>query len=224
MTPSPPAAVIDAVRGIYTEWSNQRQSFRNENHMEEALKAALERSLPRVSVFRQKGLGLGRRLSAWTYARFDIQLFNGEECETLLELDYGSTDPSVDHALHNGELKLLGNTSGLGLNNEKSYATERGLGSYDLAILRARLSRISCRGLFFVEPRPAHAHELDRDVPAIWHETKDAPETHFWSDLMAPARVTKLRHVFQQLSQMGICCWFYSLVDGDRLECLPSNN
>jgi hypothetical protein len=190
--------------------------------MEESLKEALDGLLPRAVVYRQKGLGLGQRLSAWTYARFDIQLFNGES-EMLRELDYGSTKPSVDHALHNGELKLLGNYSGIGLKWEKPYAAERGLGSDDLAKLKARLSTIAYRGLFFVEPRLAHVHELDREVPASWHETKDAPETHFWSDLMAPARATRLRHVFQRLSQMGICSWFYSLVDEDRLESLPPN-
>jgi hypothetical protein len=145
------------------------------------------------------------RYSAWS--QYDIGVLNDDRLIALLELSLGDTN--VPHALHNGELKLLGNCSGTGVSSQKPFSTERALTADDAAILERHLKSIPVRGLFFV----GYERILNQPERAMWWETKGANfsgETRFWSALLAPEKKTTLRQVFQRLGEAGLHCWFYS--------------
>lgn len=213
--------VVQAVRTIWEEWFQRSQAFRSERpEMQGAFQDYLTQSLPTGwSVRREVRLSLqSRQYSAWS--QYDIGVLSGDQLVALLELSLGDTN--VAHALHNGELKLLGNCDGVGVSTGQPFAAERGLTPDDVAHLQAHLQSIPLRGLFFVNPGPGTV--LDRPDRAMWWETKAKGfrgETHFCSALLAPEKQTTLRRVLQRLAQAGLYCWFYSLCGEQSLEYLP---
>lgn len=216
------ATVIQAVHSIWEEWFQSLQSFGSERpEMHTTVKEALEQRLPfGWSVTTECRPLLPRRYSAWS--RYDIGVLQGSQLIALLELSLGDTN--VGHALHNGELKLLGNGDGIGISTGRSFSKERGLTPTDIATVGTELSKIPVRGLFFVNPGPREV--LDRPEKAMWWETKAKDfkgETRFWSALVPPDTQVTLHEVFARLADAGLCCWFYSLCGEKRLEFLGNN-
>lgn len=213
--------VVQAVHSIWEDWSQRSQPFQSERpEMQRAFRDCLsERLGAGWSVQREGRLPLEqRRYSAWS--QYDIAVPRGDQLIALLELSLGDTN--VGHALHNGELKLLGNCRAAGVSTGKCYSTERGLTPDDIAVLEGCLQSIPVRGLFFVNPGPKPV--LDRSEKAMWWETKETGfvgETRFWSALLAPEKETTLPRVFERLAKAGLYCWFYSLCGQESLEYLP---
>jgi len=211
--------VAQAVHSIWEEWSKRSQAFPSERpEMQRVFRDRLSDRLPvGWTVERETRPPLDRRrYSAWS--QYDIRVLHGDRRIALLELSLGDTN--VGHALHNGELKLLGDCNGIGVSTGESYGTERGLTPDDIAVLEGHLRRIPLRGLFFVGFSPV----LERPDKAMWWETKGKGfrgETRFWSALLAPEKQVTLREVFQRLAEAGLHCWFYSLCGEERLEHLP---
>jgi hypothetical protein len=213
--------VAQAVHSIWEEWSERSRAFQSERpEMQRVLQECLGESLPEGwTVERETRPPLDRRRYP-TWSQSDVGVLHGDRLIALLELALGDTN--VAHALHNGELKLLGTCTGTGVRTDKPYCTERGLMPDDLAILEGELRSIPLRGLFFVNPGPGKV--LDRSERAMWWETKGkgfTGETRFWSALFGPEKQVTLREVFQQLAQAGLHCWFYSLCGEESLEYLP---
>jgi len=213
--------VVQAVRSIWKDWSECLQAFRSERpEMQRAFQDYLSRRLPAGWMVRRETRPPleSRRYSAWS--QYDIGVLDGDRLIALLELSLGDTN--VGHALHNGELKLLGNCNGIGASTGKSYSTERGLTPDDIAVLQGHLQSIPLRGLFFVNSGPGAV--LDRAENAMWWETKATGfrgETRFWSALLAPERTATLQRVLQRLAKAGLYCWFYSLCGEHSFEYLP---
>jgi hypothetical protein len=216
------STVVGAIHSVWEDWSHGL-SFRGERpEMQHAFAGGLSARLPdRYSVSREARLPVERKLSAWRL--YDIAIREADRLVGLIELSYWDTN--VPHALHNGELKLLGNCAGLGTSSGRSYADERGFTRQDLVTLNREISGIPVRGLFFVNPGPKPV--LDREEPAIWWETRDkafAGETRFWSALTSPEQTATLRQVFAGLAGAGVNCWFYSLCGEDRIEALSQRS
>ncbi len=220
--------VVRAIHSIWEEWSEMARPFGGENDMQSVLADAIQDRLPADYRCTREGklslpfaCRLPRGCRPWS--RYDVSVYRGSEPVALLELDYGSTKPTVDHALHNAELKLMGNCDGIGKTTGRPFYSERGLGPREIRFVQEALDGFPVRGLFFVNPR--RIPELDLEVPAIWHETKGTGftgETHFWSAVMAPDKRTTLRQVLQRFAKQRVCCWFYSLCEEDRLAYLPT--
>ena len=214
--------VAQAVHSIWEEWSERSRAFQSERpEMQRVFRDCLSDRLPvGWTVERETRPPLDRRrYSAWS--QYDIGVLHGDRRIALLELSLGDTN--VGHALHNGELKLLGDCNGIGVSTGESYGTERGLTPDDIAVLEGHLRRIPLRGLFFVGFSPV----LERPDKAMWWETKGKGfrgETRFWSALLAPEKQVTLREVFQRLAEAGLHCWFYSLCGEERLEHLPPSS
>ncbi len=218
--------VLRALRAIWTEWSDGAREFdRSEAAMQSAFAAELGRRLGRGwDVLRERGLhGLPGRCTAWR--RYDVMVLAKGRLVALLELSLRGTN--VPHALHNGELKLLGRCEARGVETGVTYAEARGLTADDVRAVSDSLSSIPVRGLFFVAP-PGE-DPLDGPDEAEWHETKGKGfegETHFRSALFAagergdPFRVT-LRDTFEALAAAGLWCWYYATATGTRLELAP---
>jgi len=215
--------VLQTLRAIWTEWSDGAREFDgSETAMQRALAAELERRLGRGwEVLRERGLrDLPRRCTAWR--RYDVMVLAEGRLMALLELSLGDTN--VAHALHNGELKLLGRCDARGVRTHTTYAEARDLTADDVRAVRERLAGIPVRGLLFVAP--PGSDPLDEPGEAVWHETKGkgfVGETHFRSALFSagergdPFRVT-LRDTFEALAAVGLWCWYYAPDTGTRLE------
>lgn len=221
--------VLEAVHSVWREWSQRSQAFTNEDEVQSALRDRLNGRLPAGLAAKKpagwsarRGGGLSTRHSAWR--AYDIGVFPDSDWPVaLLELAY--CDTNVGHALHNGELKLLGDCNGIGVSTGESYGTERGLTPDDIAVLEGHLRRIPLRGLFFINAGPGAV--LDRPEKAMWWETKATGfrgETRFWSALLVPERTATLQGVFQRLAQAGLHCWFYSLCGEGRLYLSPPSS
>jgi hypothetical protein len=217
--------VAQAVHSIWEGWSERLQVFPKERQMQCAFKDLLSERLPAGWSVRRpagwsarRGGGLSPRYSAWT--AYDIGVVEGDHLVALLELSL--RDTNVGHALHNGELKLLGNCSGIGVSTGKPFSTERVLAPEGIGIVQGRLERIPVRGLFFINPGPGPV--LDQPEDAMWWETKAkgfTGESRFWSALFAPEKKATLGRVFERLAQAGLYCWFYSLCGEPSIEYLP---
>lgn len=213
--------LVQAVHSIWQDWSQRSQAFRSERpEMQRIFQDHLSGRLPLGwSVRRETRLSFqSPQYSAWS--QYDVGVLKGDRLLALLELSLGDTN--VGHALHNGELKLLGNCDGIGASTGKPYSVERGLSPNDVARVQGRLQSIPIRGLFFVNSGPTTV--LDRPDRAMWWETKAkgfTGEMHFCSALLAPEKQTTLRRVLQRLAQAGLHCWFYSLCGEQSLEYLP---
>jgi hypothetical protein len=212
--------VVQAVHSIWGEWSEGLQTFPGERpEMQRAFRDCLSERLPAGLAAKKpagwsgrRGGGLSARYSAWR--AYDIGVFPDSDWPmALIELAY--SDTNVPHALHNGELKLLGNCNGVGESSGGSYWVQRGLTPEGVTIVERRLQSIPVRALFFVGSSPV----LDRPQRAMWWPT---PKIDcFWSALLAPEKETTLRRVFQRLAQAGLHCWFYSLCGEESLQYLP---
>jgi hypothetical protein len=213
--------VAQAVHSIWEEWSKRSQAFQSERpEMQRVFQDQLSHRLPLGwSARRETRLSFQSPLySAWS--QYDVGVLKGDRLVALLELSLGDTN--VGHALHNGELKLLGNCDGIGASTGKSYSVERGLSPDDVARVQGRLQSIPIRGLFFVNGGPTAV--LDRPDKAMWWETRAKGfigETRFWSALLALQKETTLRGVFQRLAEAGLHCWFYSLCGQERPKYFP---
>jgi hypothetical protein len=213
--------VAGAVHSIWEEWSKSQRSFRGERpEMQVAFVEDLAHRLPSGwEVKREAKIAAPTGFSAWRM--YDVGVFHRNQLVSLLELSYGDTN--VPHALHNGELKLLGACDALGAKSGISYSGERALNATGVSSLCETLERLEMRGLFFINPGPRPS--LDVEDKAIWFETKAKGfigETRFKSAVMAPAERATLRQVFQALSRRGLSSWFYSLCGEDNIEELPS--
>jgi hypothetical protein len=214
--------VAQAVHSIWEEWSKRSQAFQSERpEMQRIFQECLGKRLPEGwSARRESHLSL-RSLEYSAWSQYDIGVLRDDRLIALLELSLGDTN--VPHALHNGELKLLGNCGGIGRTSGRPYSVERGLSPDDVARVQGRLQSIPIRGLFFVNGGPTAV--LDRPDKAMWWETKAKGfigETRFWSALLGPEKETTLRRVFERLAEAGLCCWFYSLCGEGRCEYLPA--
>ena len=180
----------------------------------------LSRRLPSGwNVRREAKLLTPRSFSAWRM--YDIGVFHDAELVSLVELN---GDTNVPHALHNGELKLLGACGAVGVTSGREYHLERGLNETGVTSLCSTLAKLAVRGLFFVNPGPRAT--LDRLDRAMWWETKAkgfVGDTKFWSHTLSPARRATLRQTFSRLAEEGLYCWFYSLCGEDRLELTPTD-
>src|SRR5437867_12901415 len=97
-------AVLDSVHTIWQEWSESWRPFNGESDMQNAFANALRESMPTsFTVRREFNLDLPPecRLPPHfrPWSKYDIAVLDDSEIVGLLELDYGSTNPSVDHAL-----------------------------------------------------------------------------------------------------------------------------
>ncbi len=212
--------VLGAVRSTWTEWSEKHLGFPAERDMHGAFRKRLLELLPTgfdvVTEYRPPTIS--SRLSAWS--RFDIAVLNRSDLIALLELSL--RDTNVPHALHNGELKLLGNTKGQGVTSRRTFAAERGMTPVDCTGVESALAAIPIRGLFFVQGERRDV--LDRPDRAKWWETKGKGfegETKFYSALLAPGQQATLREAFASLAAAGLWCWFYSLWDEPTVEFRP---
>lgn len=223
VAPATARTLIRAVRSTWEEWSGVKRAFQSERpEMQAAFKDALTQKLPDGwSVSREARLHAERRFSAWSL--YDIGVLQGSELVGLIELSLGDTN--VAHALHNGELKLLGRCDGAGVSSGKAYRVERDLAEADVLSIKEQLTRVPVRGLFFVNPGPQQV--LDKTGHAIWWETKGSGftgETRFRSALMPSESEVTLRQVLERLARDGLCCWFYSLCGEESLEYLTTES
>jgi hypothetical protein len=189
--------------------------------MHEAFQQRLQELLPRglSAAAEYRPRSLASRLSAWS--RYDIAVLDGGSPVALLEMSLGDTN--VPHALHNGELKLLGNCQGRGVSGGGTYATARAMSPDDVAAVHTTLAQVAVRGLFFVNPGPREV--LHRPDKAMWWETKEKGfqgETKFRSALLAPRQQATLRETFAALTAAGLWCWFYSLCGEEAVELGPT--
>jgi len=220
--PAESGQVLEALRTIWREWSGRFLKFPGErpvmhNTFHERLQQLLPSGLSATAEYRPRALA--SRLSAWS--RYDIAVLDGGSPVALLEMALGDTN--VPHALHNGELKLLGNCLGRGVSGGGTYATARALSAEDVAAVRTTLDQVPVRGLFFVNPGPREV--LNRPDKAMWWETKAKGfqgETKFRSALLAPRQQATLLETFQALSAAGLWCWFYSLCGEKAVELEPT--
>lgn len=214
--------VLEAVRSIWREWSARFAKFAGERPaMHDAFRRRLQEQLPAglSAVAEYRPSSLTPRLSAW--GRYDIAVLDDASPVAILELSFGDTN--VPHALHNGELKLLGICQGRGVSGGGTYATARAMSPEDVSAVRTILTQVPVRGLFFVNPGPRQV--LDRPDKAIWWETKAKGfegETKFRSALLAPRQQATLRETFAALSAAGAWCWFYSLCGEQAIELAPT--
>jgi hypothetical protein len=217
---APATLIAEAIHHIWEDWSNERRSFHGERpDMQVAFFEALaSRLAPAWQVRREVKISAPTGFSAWRM--YDVGIFRENQLVGLVELSYGDTN--VPHALHNGELKLLGACAALGVTSGRAYSIERGLNAASVTSLCETLASLELRGLFFVNPGPRLS--LDAQDRTVWFETKAkgfAGETRFKSAVMAPEERATLREVFQALSRHGLACWFYSLCGEDDIEELP---
>ncbi len=215
-------AATEAIRTIWKEWSKRLARFSGERPaMQGAFQSRLQELLPAglTAVAEYRPRTLPARLSAWS--RYDIAVLDGASPLALLELSFGDTN--VPHALHNGELKLLGDCRGRGAGGGGSFAQARAMSPEDVVAVSSVLSTIAVRGLFFVNPGPRDA--LDVSDRAVWWETKAKGfqgETKFRSSILAPRGQATLRETFTALAEAGLRCWFYSLCGERALEFGPA--
>jgi len=214
--------LTDSIHSLWEKWSSTNGAFRGERpDMQNAFVNDLQTRLPDGwQARREARISAPHGFSAWRM--YDIGIFRDEQLVGLLELSYDDTN--VPHALHNGELKLLGACGAVRVPSGREYHVERHLDEASISSLCNTLAQLAVRGLFFVNPGPRAT--LDRPDRAIWWETKAtgfSGETRFWSQLLAPGREATLRQAFSRLAGAGLHCWFYSLCGEGRLEILPTN-
>jgi len=219
--------VLQAVHSIWEDWSQQSRSFRYEvprkgeppsQIMQLAFQGELAARLPAEwSVLRETYL-VSRRRPYSAFGPYDIEVRAGRRRIALLELSCRDTD--VCHALHNGELKLLGNCDGVGVSTKKPFVEVGELTPGGVATVQRCLRNVPLRGLFFVSQKPYRA--LEREENALWHPTPIVD--HFRSALLPHELRTTLRQVFPQLAKASLHCWFYSArreETGEKPEYFP---
>ena len=219
--------VFEVVHSIWEDWSQECRWFRYEvpprpptqceptQIMQPVFEAELNLRLP-PGWRARKPAGWSAGHSA--FSPYDIGVRYGDLLVALLELSLGDTN--VAHALHNGELKLLGDCNGTGDTTGKAFSEERRLTPHEVAAAQERLHNIPLRGLFFVGPGPVLKEPRD----TVWFETKKkgfSGETKFRSALFPTAEKATLEQAFERLAESGLYCWFYSLCGEDSLECVP---
>jgi len=211
--------LLQAVHAIGKGWSQEFRSFRYEParyvgkgippaQPSEVMQAAFQNELaarlpPEWSVLRETFL-LSRRRPYSQFGPYDIEVRHCGRQVALLELSCRDTD--VCHALHNGELKLLGNCHGIGKWSKKPFSEQPGFTPEGLAGVCSQLQAIPVRGLFFVSQKPYRALQWEED--ALWHPTPIVD--HFQSALLPHKPRTTLAEVFPELAKAGLHCWFYS--------------
>jgi hypothetical protein len=146
--------------------------------------------------------------SAWGW--YDVGVKDAAGFVGLLELSID--DSTVCHALHNGEQKLLGLCDAIGCVSEQSFSQTRGFTPQEVSSAQAMLGQVGVRGIFFIGRVPQHA--LDVPQRAVWTDGGSRP---FWSALVQKEHTT-LREALGRLSEAGLYCWYYSLIDGERLR------
>lgn len=223
-------AVLQALHVIWRDWSAARRPFRNEPEMQcemrrmllqelrtcgSRLDIALEYTPPKI-----REIGGGQSTRAWT--RYDIAVVAGEgESErpvALIELSYGDTN--VKHALHNGELKLLGDCRGRREGNGVSYAGAKRIRQETIEQVQRALAGIPVRGLFFVNPGARRALGVRRS--AVWEVADDRFLSALWSaEAMRRSRDVTLEEVFSALSKAGLWCWYYATTAREKPLELP---
>ncbi len=231
--------ILKAVNSVFSEWSSDLRRFRGEvpargsglprSHPEFMYGAFLEclaKRLPSGLVVRLPAgwsvplrcrLDSGYRPNPWS--QYDVAVFDHAEPDPLALLELAYADITVDHALHNGELKLLGICEGVSPYDGKTFASRCNLARGDLETVRHCLSNVAVRGLFFIDG--TGAKKLKKAEPPTWHATWDKiPQalSTFASVAISIERQTCLSEVFDRLSESGLYCWFYSLCGEESVE------
>src|SRR5882724_2817279 len=188
--------VVDVLREVWRDWSQVPRRFdRERRSMHPAFIDQLQVRLPTPYLVKRNSRppSLPRHLSSWSL--YDVMVLHGDLPIALVELSLGDTN--VPHALHNGELKLLGNCEGRSVETGMPFHIARGLSAADVAAVASTLGAIPVRGLFF--PTDQGAGILDRREAAVWHETREGvprDRTHFYSAILAPQVESTLRDTF----------------------------
>ncbi len=221
-------AILEALRAVWRDWSGARRTFRNEPEMQCEMRQALLRRLQRSGStldvaleYRVPGIPKGRNTMA--RACYDVAVVAGkgqhERPVALIELSYGDTN--VAHALHNGELKLLGYCNGRHKRTGGSYAEMKGLGPQTLDQVRHELSAIPIRGLFFVVDPKQTQDMLELRQPPVWNVGNDYFVSALWPAERADQGIT-LKDAFERLCNAGLWCWYYATTGSKaRLEIAP---
>jgi hypothetical protein len=138
-------------------------------------------------------------LKPWSTYPYDIAVRDGtNRWLAILELSY--SDTNLRHAIHNGEVKLLGLGDAMGKRG-RTFAAEHGRSDADLRRIQSFLASVPLKGLFFVGAERV----LCKDAEATWEDVG----TKFESALLGKGR-GKLDEEFDVLSRAGLRCWFYS--------------
>jgi hypothetical protein len=224
--------VLDSIHSIWEEWRLSNRSFKGElSEMQKAFKAPIDERLMPMGLESRLPPGwqvnvIGKRpdgKNCQPWSKYDIAVFEDSRPVGLFEL--ASHDITVCHALHDGELKLLGISEGANTLTGETFAEHCRLSSEEVAKVGRQLSDFAVRGLFFVNA--SDGRRLDELEPPDWWPTWDGVpqnERTFRSSLMADEGQITLRRAFKGLAERGLFCWFYSLCGEDSVEFMPTDS
>lgn len=158
----PQDVLINAINDLYVHWKSTNKKFLGEKWRNYYLREGKKRDDYLDSAFADE---LRERLSfdsGWkirqevnlqglskVWCKYDIGCYYDNKLIGLFELSV--SDTNVAHALHNGEVKLLGICDGISVHEEEqSLKTYKKLGDNDINYAQKILSNIPVRGLVFI--------------------------------------------------------------------------
>lgn len=136
------------------------------------------------------------------WSKFDVGCYYHNKLVGLFELSV--QDSNVPHALHNGEVKLLGICDGVSVNDaNQNLKTYRKLNDSVVVSVQKTLGNIPVRGLFYTAGDGLYIKKK-----TIWFLTESKGRACFHSALFGVNSVTDLKSVFDVLQQKGLYTWY----------------
>jgi hypothetical protein len=215
---NPKGELIRVINNIYENWMSINKDFKcgerwregyalngklRTDYLDSAFIDELELNLtsdPNWDIKSEVRLRLSK-----TWSKYDVGCYYNGNLVGLIELAVG--DSNVAHALHNGEVKLLGICDGVSVrNNNLNFAFENKLEVDEIKHIQCELNKIPVRGLFYTK-----GDGLYKPRETRWFTTKFKGylgETKFHSALFPIGSVEDLNTVFKKLNETGLYTWY----------------